>query len=140
MNLNLEKDEEMLSKVKQAGWNEKATGFWRDERRRSKISSVQSSLCSKCMMEGVMTLAAEWFPFEEDQGAARCLRADVCLGQRIGQYKDFLTDLDDQVWRDQSADWQQYLSEKRRTSRLVNQRCVQKGARINTANFRLKLR
>ena len=41
-------------------------------------------LCAQsCMMEGIMALVAEWFSLGGDEGAARCLRVDVCLGQSV---------------------------------------------------------
>ena len=62
------------------------------------------------MMEGTMTLVAEWFSLEE----MKALQGDCVLTSvwaREWLYKDFLTDLDDQVWRDLSEDWQMYVSE-----------------------------
>ena len=57
------------------------------------------------MMEGIMTLVAGWFSLEEMkelQGA--CVLTSVWAREWL--YKDFLTDLDDQVWRDLPEDWQ----------------------------------
>ena len=64
-----------------------------------------------------MILVAEWFSPEEMkalQGA--CVLTSVWAGE--WQYKDFLTDLDDQVWRDLSEDRQKYLSEKEESPAL----------------------
>ena len=54
--------------------------------------------------EGMMTLVADGFSFEEMK-ALQGVCADVRLGQRVA-YKEFLSDLDDQVWIDLSDDWQ----------------------------------
>ena len=67
------------------------------------------------MMEGTVTHVAEWFSLEEMkalQGA--CVLTSVWA--REWHYKDFRTDLDDQMWRDRSEDWQKYLSEKEESS------------------------
>ena len=65
----------------------------------------------KCKMDVIMTLVAEWFSLEEMEALQGvCMLTSVWA--RKWQYKDFLSDLDDQVWRDLSDDWQNYLSEK----------------------------
>ena len=76
-------------------------------------------------MEGTMTLVAEWSSLEElkaPQGV--CVLTSVWA--REWQYKELLSDLDDQVWRDLSVEWQKFLSEKEES--LVTQRCVQRAA------------
>ena len=40
---------------------------------------------------------------------------------RERQYEELLSDLDDQVWRDLSDDWQKISVGKKRKPRLVNQ-------------------
>ena len=116
--MNLDKDfEEIMSEVKQAGWNEstKTTGFWRQDEDEDQWSP---ELCAQsCMMEGKMTLVAECFSLEEmkaSQGV--CVLTSVWT--REFHYTDFLTDLDDQVWRDLSDEWQRYLSEKEESPAL----------------------
>ena len=47
-----------------------------------------------------MTLVAERFSFEEMR-ALQGVRVLTSVWAREWQYKDFLSDLDDQVWRDQ---------------------------------------
>ena len=64
-------------------------------------------------MEGVMTLVAEWFSFEEMRALPGvCVLTSVWA--RDWEYKDPLSDLDDQVWRDLLDDWQKCISQKRR--------------------------
>ena len=80
------------------------------------ISSLGSRVL-KGKMEGIMSLVAEWFSLEEMkvlQGV--CMLTSVWA--REWQYKDFFTDLDDQVWRDLSDDWQKYLSDKEESPAL----------------------
>ena len=48
------------------------------------------------------------------QGA--CVQTSVWAREWL--YKDFLTDLDDQVWRDLTDDWQKYLSDKEESPAL----------------------
>ena len=58
-----------------------------------------------------MTLVAEWFSFEEMKALQGvCVLTSVWA--RDWQYQDFLSDLDDEVWRDLSDEWQKYLSGK----------------------------
>ena len=62
-------------------------------------------------MEDILTLVAEWFSDEEMkvlQGV--CVLTSVWT--REWQYRDLLIDIDHQLWRDLSDDWQKYLSEK----------------------------
>ena len=76
------------------------------------------------MMEGMMTLVAEWFSLEEMtalQGA--CVLTSVWAKE--WQYEDFLTDLDNQVWRDLSEHWQKYPSEKEESPALRKYHCAQ---------------
>ena len=40
------------------------------------------------------------------------------IGPEEGQYKDLLTNMDDQVWKDLSDDWQKNLSEKEESPAL----------------------
>ena len=69
------------------------------------------------MVEGIITLVAEWFSFEEMEALQGvCVLTSVWA--REWQYKDFLTDLDDQVWRDRSDDCQKDLSEKEQSFAL----------------------
>ena len=68
-------------------------------------------------MEGIMTLVAEWF-FLELMKALQGVCMLTSIRAREWQYKDFLSDLDDQVWRDLSDDWQKYLSEKEESPAL----------------------
>ena len=66
---------------------------------------------------------AEWVSLEEMKALQGvCMLTSVWA--REGQYKELLSDLDDQVWRDLSDDWQKYLLEKEESP--VNQSCVQK--------------
>ena len=114
-NLNLDKDfEDTMRKVKQIGWNESTRTT---ERRKMQISSLWSCVL-KDKMEGMMTLVAKWFSFEEMkplQGV--CMLTSVWA--REWQYTDFLSDLDDQVWRDLSEVLQKYLIA---STRSLNQR------------------
>ena len=58
-----------------------------------------------------MSSVAEWLSLEDMkalQGA--CVLTSVWV--REWQYKDLLTDLDDQVWKELSEEWRKYLSEK----------------------------
>ena len=104
----------MMSRVKQIGWNPCAQG-----------------------QDGRHNDTGEWFSLEEmkaPQGV--CMLTSVWA--REWQKKELLSDLDDQVWRDLSDDWKS-VCRNRRKPRLVNQRCVLRAARINAANFRLKI-
>ena len=57
----------------------------------------------KCKMEGIMILMVEWFSLEEMKALQGvCMLASVWA--REWQYKDFLSYLDSQVWRDLSGD------------------------------------
>ena len=47
-----------------------------------------------------------------DEGAAECLYANLRDGEREQQHEEIMYDLDDQVWKDLSDDWQKYLLEK----------------------------
>ena len=79
-----------------------------------------SSRCSdvlKSKMDGTMTLGGRMVLLEEmkaQQGV--CMLTSVWA--REWQYKELLSDLDDQVWRDLSYDWQKYLSEKEESPAL----------------------
>ena len=77
-----------------------------------------SSLWSRVLkgkMEGTMTLVAEWFSLEEMKALEGvCMLTSVQA--REWQHKELLSDLDDQLWRHLSDDWQQYLSEKEEES------------------------
>ena len=138
---NLDKDfEEIMSKMTKAGWNEstKTKGFWRQDEDEDQQSPEP---CAKsCMMEGTMTLVADWFSLEEMkalQGA--CVLTS--LWARKWQYKDFLTDLDDQVSRDPSENWQK-VHVRRRKSRLLKtplcpEKCPIKHSKFLVENFRL---
>ena len=75
------------------------------------------SFALKSEMEGIMTLVAEWSSFEEMK-ALQSVCVLTSVWAREWQYKDFLTDLDDQVWRDLSDDWEKYLLEKEEDSAL----------------------
>ena len=88
-----------------------------------RISSLWSRVL-KCKMEGIMTLVAEWF-FIEEMKALQGVCVLTSVWAREWQYKDLLSDLDDQVGRDSSDDWQKHLSQKGRKSR-DNDFCVHK--------------
>ena len=65
-NLNLDKDfEEIMSKVKQVGWNEstRTKRILQTERRCRSV--VSGAVRSSCKMEGIMSLLTEWFSSEE---------------------------------------------------------------------------
>ena len=98
-------------------------------------SVVSGAVCSSCGMEGIMTL----FSFAEMkalQGA--CVLVPVSA--RDWQYKDFLSDLDFQVWRDLSDDWQKCLSEKEESppceTTLCPQRCQIEHCKFQTGMLR----
>ena len=76
-------------------------------------------------MEGIMNFVAEWV----------CVLTSVWA--REWQYKDILTEFDDQVWKELSEEWQKYLSEKEESPALRGRHCVQKGARLNAERLRL---
>ena len=64
-----------------------------------------------------MNFWAEWFSLDEMkvlQGVSML----TSVWAREWQYKDILTDFDDQVWKDLSEDWQMYLSEKEESPAL----------------------
>ena len=74
-------------------------------------NSSHWSCVLKDKMEGTMTLVAEWFSLEEMKALEGvCMLTSVQA--REWQYKELLSDLDDQLWRHLSDEWQQYLSEK----------------------------
>ena len=76
-------------------------------------------------MKGTKTLLAEWFSLEEMKALQGvCMLTSVWA--REWQSKDFLSDLDDQVWRDLSDDWQKYLSEKEESPALRQRHRVRK--------------
>ena len=52
---------------------------------------------------------------------------------REWQYKELLSDLDDQVWTELSDDWQKFLSEKE----VPPCEPTLRAARVNATNFRL---
>ena len=90
-------------------------------------------------MEGTVTLVAEWVSCEEMKALQGvCVLTSVCA--REWQYKDFLSDLDDQVWRDLSDEWQKYLSEKEESpaprKRHVPQRCQIEHCKFPTGTLR----
>ena len=66
------------------------------------------------MMEGIMTLVAEWLSGEEMK-AIQGVCALMSVWAREWQFKDFLTDLDDQVWRDLSDDWKISVRKRRKS-------------------------
>ena len=71
---------------------------------KTQISSLWSRAL-KGKMEGTKTMLAEWFSLEEMKALQGvCMLTSVSA--REWQYKDFLSDLDDQVWRGLSDDWQ----------------------------------
>ena len=70
------------------------------------ISSLWSFVLK--LHDGIMTLVAECVSFDEMK-ALQGVCVLTFVWAREWQYKDFLSDLDDQVWRDQSDDWQKYL-------------------------------
>ena len=66
-------------------------------------------------MEGTMTLVAECYSLDEMKALQGvCMLTSVWA--RVAQYKELLSDLDDQVWRDLSGDKPKYLSEKEERS------------------------
>ena len=75
-----------------------------------KISNRHSSVLES-QMESILYFVAEWVSVKEMkalQGA--CMRTS--MKARVRQYEELLSDLDDQVWRDLSDDWQKYLLDK----------------------------
>ena len=110
-----------MSKVTKAGWNEstKTTGFWRQDEDEDEDQLSPEPCAQSCMMEGIMTLVAEWFSLEEMkalQGA--CVLTS--LWAREWQYKDFLTDLDDQVSRDLSEKLAKSTCQKKKVPPVEN--------------------
>ena len=75
--------------------------------------STRCSHVLKGKMEGIMILVAEWYSLEEMKALQEvCTLTSVWA--REWQHMELLSDLDDQMWRDLSDDWQKYLSEKKK--------------------------
>ena len=82
--MNLDKDfEEMVSKAKQTGFewiDQKPHGS--GQKKRNKIRD-QVCLRSNPQMERIMNFCGQMVLPWGDEGAARCLCADVCLGEGV---------------------------------------------------------
>ena len=64
-----------------------------------------------------MNFVAEWFSLEETKALQGvCVLTSVWA--REWQYKDILTEFDDQVRKDLSEEWQKFLSEKEESPAL----------------------
>ena len=61
-------------------------------------NSSRWSRVLKGKMEGIMTLVAEWF-FLEEMKALEGVCMLTSVQAREWQYKELLSDLDDQLWR-----------------------------------------
>ena len=64
-------------------------------------------------MESILSLVAEWVSGKEmkaPQGA--CMRTSTTAREQ--QYEEVLSNMDDQVWKELSDDWQTYLLEKKK--------------------------
>ena len=68
-------------------------------------------------MESILSFVAEWVSVKEMkalQGA--CVLNSTKARER--QYEELLSDLDNQVWKELSDDWQRYLLEKEESPAL----------------------
>ena len=72
--------------------------------------SDHNSFVLLSQMEGIMSFLAEWSSLEE-MNALQGVCVLTSVWAREWQYKDVLTEFDDQVWKDVSDKWQKYLSE-----------------------------
>ena len=62
---------------------------------------------SQPMMEGTVCLVAEWISLTEMKALqSACML--VSIKARDEEYEEFLSDVDGQVWKEMSEDWQQY--------------------------------
>ena len=116
-NLNLDKDfDDIMSKIKQIGWNESNITTDSEDRRKMQISSRWSHML-KGRVESMMTLVAERSSLEEMKTLRRvCMLSSVWAKE--WQYKELLSDLDDQVWRELTDDWQKFVCEKEESPAL----------------------
>ena len=65
----------------------------------------------KPQMQCILFFVAEWVSVKEMKALkGACMLTSMRARER--QYEELLSDLDDQVWRDLSDDWQKYLLEK----------------------------
>ena len=58
-----------------------------------------------------MYLAAEWISLAEMRALQSACMV-VSIKARDKEYEEFLSDQDNQVWKEMSEEWQQYLMEK----------------------------
>ena len=71
-------------------------------------------------MEGIAYLLAEWISVKEMKALqSACML--VSIKARAKEFEEFLSDLDNQVWKDMSEEWQRYLVGKRRKPSHVSQ-------------------
>ena len=62
-------------------------------------------------MEGIVYRVAEWISLREME-ALRSACTLVSSKAREKEYEEFLSDQDNQVWKEMSEEWQQYLMGK----------------------------
>ena len=95
-----------------------------------KISNRHSPVL-KSQMESIRYFVAQWVSLGEMKALQGvCMPTSVWARER--QYEELLSDLDDQVWRDLSDDWQTISVGKRRKPRPVIYDIVStRAARIN---------
>ena len=66
---------------------------------------------SQPKMEGIVYLVAEWIPLKEMRALqSACMLASIKALEK--EYEEFLSDQDNQVWKEMSEECQQYLMEK----------------------------
>ena len=71
----------------------------------------------KPQMESILSFAAEWVSVKEMK-ALRGACVLTSMRARERQHEELLSDLDNQVWKELSDDWQRYLLEKEKSSAL----------------------
>ena len=71
----------------------------------------------KSQVESTLYFVAEWCSLEEMQALPGVCML-TCVWSRDRQWEKLLSDLDDQVLRDLSDDWQKYLGEKEECAAL----------------------
>ena len=70
-------------------------------------------------MESIVYLVAEWISFREMKALqSACML--VSIKAREKKYEEFLSDVDNQVWKEMSEEWQQYLMGKEESPAMVN--------------------
>ena len=73
-------------------------------------------------MESIVYLVAEWISLKE----MKALQS-VCLSpkRRDKEYEEFLSDQDNQVWKEMSEEWQKNHESSRKTCDAVKNECTQ---------------